>query len=68
MSVSYFDAWEGLDSPACPNYVPTKHELMVLSEYWLHARWFVGDARVLRRTCRPARRGRGIASPMNGST
>lgn len=41
MSVSYSDAWTGVDSPACPNYVPTKYELMVLGDYWLRSRWFV---------------------------
>ena len=39
MSVRYPDCWGGLESPDCPNYVPIKHELIVLGQYWLNERW-----------------------------
>jgi hypothetical protein len=34
------DGLGGLNSPDCPNYVPSTHELTILGHYWLSERWF----------------------------
>jgi hypothetical protein len=39
--VNYPEGCEGLGSPECSKYVPTKHELRVLGAYWLNVRYFI---------------------------